>query len=461
MDFLQTALRWRWPLALASLLGLQAVQPAQAVPSYSRQTNSECAACHIGAFGPHLTPYGIRFKLGGYTDSDGKDGKIPLAATLQAASALTESGNPTTQGRTDTRLTNVDVFLAGRLLDNLGAFIHVAHAEGVAPGGSDYTQLDDVDLRFAKETRWGERDLLWGLSLNNHPGVQDPIDALPAWGFGAPGIGRAFSGVRTGSLLNKYQGGLAHRVMGLSGYAFIDNRLYLELGSYRSLSPAAQNKLGLLERSSAEVGDPGRLSNTLYWRGAWLHDMKTQFYSVGVFGLRTDLQPDRVGPSDRVNDIGMDASYMYLGTREHMAQLRASTILERRRYGSPVQTPPFLPPATSQPTGAVREATFSATYVYRNTWGITAARTWSKTQVDPALYWPYGKTDATFSYVGPYWNVWGKEGDSVSIGTNLQLGAAFYRFDRFNGSRTDIFGPGSSVRAKDLNSLVLYAKVAI
>lgn len=457
MSILSFTAHWRWMLSLASLL---AVQSAHAVPSYSRQTNSECAACHIGAFGPHLTPYGIRFKLGGYTDSDGKGSKIPLAMTAQVSSALTESANPTTQGRTDTRLTNVDIFIAGKLFDNVGTYTRISHAEGVAPAGSDYTALDDLDLRFAKEGKLGSKDLVWGLSLNNNPGIQDPVDAMPAWGFGAPGPGRDFfQGTRTGTLMNKYQGGLAHRVMGLSGYAFVDNHWYAELGTYKSLSLAAQNKLGLLERApGAEVGDPGRLSNTLYWRGAWLHDMKTQFYSVGLFGLRTDLQDNRMGPTDRYNDIGVDASYMYLGTREHMAQLRASYILERRHYGSQVMNPFF--PAPSKDAGTVREATFSGTYVLRNTWGITAARTWARNSEDIARYLPYGKADSSFTYVGPFWNVWGKEGDAVPIGTNLQLGAAFFRFDRFNGSRTDVFGPGT-VRAKDLNSLLFYARVAL
>lgn len=55
------------------LLGLTA-QSAHALPSFARQTGQECVACHVGGFGPQLTPYGIRFKLGGYSDSDGKDG---------------------------------------------------------------------------------------------------------------------------------------------------------------------------------------------------------------------------------------------------------------------------------------------------------------------------------------------------------------------------------------------------
>jgi len=455
---------WRGMLALLFMVGLQAVQPAHAVPSYSRQTNSECAACHIGAFGPHLTPYGIRFKLGGYTDTDGKGGKIPLSMTVQLTSTETEIGNPSTRGKTDVRLSNVDIYLAGRLTENVGTYTRLSHSEG--PAATDYTQLDDFDVRFAKEGKLGEREMIWGLSLNNHPGMQDPIDALPAWGFGAIGPGRDFvQGTRTGTLLNKYQGGLAHRVVGLTGYGYFDQHWYAEMGTYKSLSPSAQNKLGLPERvPGADVGDPGRLSKTLYWRAAYMHDMKTQFFSLGLVGLQTDLQSDRTGVSDRVKDLGADFMYEYLGTREHVVQLRASFIRESRRYGS-LPTLSFYPPSVGGPvglpTGSVRESTLAGTYAYRNTWGLTVARTFAKNSVDAARYLPFGQANTNFAFIAPFWNVWGKEGDSVPIGTNLQLGAWIYRVDKFNGGTQDIFGPGSGVRAKDFNSVLLYAKLAL
>ena len=66
-----------WGLILLAISG-----PALAVPSFARQTGQDCAACHIGSYGPQLTPYGMKFKMGGYTESDGKEGHIPLSAML-------------------------------------------------------------------------------------------------------------------------------------------------------------------------------------------------------------------------------------------------------------------------------------------------------------------------------------------------------------------------------------------
>ena len=66
----------------ASLCTLWAIAPAQAIPSFARQTGQECAACHT-AF-PELTPFGRAFKLNGYTMGGG-DSKIPPFSMMDQA----------------------------------------------------------------------------------------------------------------------------------------------------------------------------------------------------------------------------------------------------------------------------------------------------------------------------------------------------------------------------------------
>src|SRR5271169_194780 len=48
---------------------LGTVVPADALPSYARQTGQPCGACHTDF--PGLTPFGRRFKLFGYTIGGG------------------------------------------------------------------------------------------------------------------------------------------------------------------------------------------------------------------------------------------------------------------------------------------------------------------------------------------------------------------------------------------------------
>jgi hypothetical protein len=54
---------------LFSCLTFAFVSPAEALPSFARQTGQPCGACHTDYAG--LTPYGRRFKIGGYTYGGG------------------------------------------------------------------------------------------------------------------------------------------------------------------------------------------------------------------------------------------------------------------------------------------------------------------------------------------------------------------------------------------------------
>src|SRR5580700_7513072 len=56
-------------MVLAVLLTIGFAPPAQALPSFARQTGQPCGTCHTDF--PFLTPYGRRFKLLGYTVGGG------------------------------------------------------------------------------------------------------------------------------------------------------------------------------------------------------------------------------------------------------------------------------------------------------------------------------------------------------------------------------------------------------
>ena len=45
-------------LALAALGLFLNISPAEALPAFAAQTGQPCTACHIGGFGPQLTPLG-------------------------------------------------------------------------------------------------------------------------------------------------------------------------------------------------------------------------------------------------------------------------------------------------------------------------------------------------------------------------------------------------------------------
>src|SRR5271154_3105095 len=65
-------------VALATLATVALTNPAQALPSYARQTGQPCGTCHTDF--PALTPYGRRFKLLGYTTGGGPYRTTPFSS---------------------------------------------------------------------------------------------------------------------------------------------------------------------------------------------------------------------------------------------------------------------------------------------------------------------------------------------------------------------------------------------
>src|SRR6516164_5588889 len=61
---------------LGSVVTTGVAPPAQALPSFARQTGQPCGTCHTDY--PALTPYGRRFKLLGYTTGGGKFRTTPF-----------------------------------------------------------------------------------------------------------------------------------------------------------------------------------------------------------------------------------------------------------------------------------------------------------------------------------------------------------------------------------------------
>src|SRR5215472_7743266 len=167
-------------VAAAAFLAI-GIGPAEALPSYARQTGQPCASCHT-AF-PELTPFGRRFKIGGYTMGGGDWKGVPIAAMYMPSFTHTQSPQdaPPAPGlHTNDNLVSQQIsgFIAGQLVGNVGSFIQVT---GDPVGGT--ASLDASDIRYADTTKLFGQDLIWGLDANNSPTVEDPWNTTPAWGW--------------------------------------------------------------------------------------------------------------------------------------------------------------------------------------------------------------------------------------------------------------------------------------
>jgi hypothetical protein len=397
---------WRQAALLAAALAM-ASTAAQAVPSFARQTGMDCAGCHVGAFGPQLTPAGIRFKIGGYTESDGKDGKLALSGMAVASWARTRAGQDPApdhlKANNNVTLDEVSLFLAGRIAPEVGAFVQVTH------NGIDHsTALDQADVRWARNIKLGGKDTVLGVTVNNNPGVQDPFNTSPVWSYPYIGPEAAFGTGPAATLIN---GGLAQRVVGSSAYGFWNDSIYAELGTYRSLSPGTQRKFGL-DR------DEQRLGRNAYWRLAYFKDFGAQNLSAGAFGWTAQLAPDRSPGTlqERYRDVGFDANYQFLGTREHIATLGASVVREHTR------------PGDGGDAGSLTERRLNASYSHNNTWGVSGGL-FDTSGKDPAA-----STRGQLLQVD--WTPWGKEDHAAPSPfgwANVRLGLQAWRYTRFEG----------------------------
>lgn len=451
-----TIFSWRsWRRGISALAGVAALLSilpgaAHAVPSYARQTGSECAACHVGSFGPQLTPYGMRFKIGGYTDTDGKDGKVPLSAMAVANWTQTRKGAADGDkverfdANNNLALQEASAFLAGRLAENVGSFVQVTYS-----GVDRKTSLDQVDIRYALPLQLGGKQATVGLSVNTNPTLTDPFNTIGQWRF--PYTSSDFNAGFGPSPLVESLGG---SVIGANAYTFFDNSFYGELGLYNTMS-----KRGL-DMVNAE--DVGKFKGTgTYWRLAYFKDMKRDNFSVGLFGFNAGVQPDRadLGVADRYRDIGVDASYQFLGNRLHVFALNASYVREWQKlnytFGSLGESDNLK--------NSLDQYRLSASYHYNQTWGATAGLFDSKGTTD-FTRWSNslnGRPNTSGYLLQADWTPWGKENSWASPWANVRVGLQYTGYQKFMGGSSYLDGDGNERRARDNNTTMLFLWTSI
>jgi hypothetical protein len=402
--------------------------PAHAVPSFAIQTGQPCAACHVGAFGPQLKPYGRDFKLHGYVASDGKDHGLPLAFTTQ--SSFTHTFAPQPGGAApgfrpndNVAIDQVSLYYAGRITPHVGAFIEFMY-DGVA----QQPQLGNVDIRYAREGTLFDQDVVWGITANNGPTVQDPWNSTPVWGF--PYNASALAPTPIAATL--VDGGLGQRVAGAGGYALWNDLVYVEADVYGGL-----NATGLRLVGQVPVDD-GNLVNGLvpYARVALIKDWEKHHAQIGAYALTASVVPggnQTLGFANRVTDVALDATYQFIFEPKKVASDMVSA------HATYIHEDSSTDPAAQAQTGALLRhsldtmradisysfaATVTPSVQYFRTTGTADANYWTTTNGSPnsegmifeIAYVPWGKPDSPFPNV------------------NLRLAAQYVSYFRFDGT---------------------------
>jgi hypothetical protein len=72
----------------------------------------------------------------------------------------------------------LSVFFGEAISPRLGTFIQITY-----DGGEGTVGIDNVSLRYANHGKLASKEVIYGLTLNNSPTVQDVWNTTPVWGF--------------------------------------------------------------------------------------------------------------------------------------------------------------------------------------------------------------------------------------------------------------------------------------
>jgi len=428
-------------LALATLS--LAPRDAQAVPSYSRQTGLNCETCHTVA--PQLTPFGRYFKMNGYVLSNntlspsnpGKKtpkesiGKFPpISAMILVSDTVLKQSAPGAQNSTVAFPDQLSLFYAGRIASHLGSFAQITYTEA-----DNRFSLDNTDVRYANTAKLGGKSVVWGLTLNNNPTIEDPWNSTPAWGFPYLGSDNA-PGPDWGPQIMDLGGTVA----GLGAYAWFDGSVYAGVSLYRS----------------SQIGNPQPVDSTStnvisnvapYWRLAWEHNWSTggnftHSFEVGTFGMSQHVYPGDgqplSGATDNYTDYGLDAQYQLLTPGRDSLTVHGMLIHEK-------QTLDATDPA--QPDNHLNTFAVNAQYFWHETYGPSLGYFRTNGNSNPLVY----QDSRTNSPDSSGWIVqW-----TYLPAANVQLGAQYTLYDKFDGSSSNYDGSGRS--ASDNDTLYMFA----
>lgn len=426
--------------ALALLAGLVATLPARAVPAFASQTGQQCAACHVGGNWPALTPWGRYFKLTAYTAGQsawqgGKFNHLPMGVWGQVgATWVNDDANaspPSANGAV--RPKEVTVHLAGKVTDFAGVFLE--YTNGYTAGSSPAWAWgsDVMDLRMAHFFQVAGQEVLFGVTANDGPGVQDVWNTSWAWSF--PFYG---SPIAPGAAASPFPFGLQNFVAGFGAYAWINRSVYAELSFYRTA-------LGGFRFMSWGVpwNQPGGATRVdgynPYWRLTYNTDLGPGNLMVGTVGMKTKAFPDNLRPqgrTDEYTDYGFDAQYQYL-TDVHKVTVRASYLRENQKFNAS-----FPQGGSSAPDGDLTVINLNGAYWRGNTWGLSLGYVTTSGSANNALY-GFSSTPDT--------NNWVLEFDYMFT-QNIKLMAQYNAYTRFNGVSSGASGNNSLY----LNAFIAY-----
>jgi hypothetical protein len=445
-------------VTLAAIAGHAICAPssAHALPSFARQTGLPCTKCHTNF--PTLTPFGRDFKLNGYLKRSGertgswqdvfKD--VHLAAMAMPSFTHTNAGQPGGAAPGDFgdndnfAVTQYSLFYGGRLFWKIGAFV-----QGTYDGVGHQWSIDNTDIRFADVTTLADRSLVYGVTFNNNPTVQDLWNTTPAWGFPFSASGLAPTPAAAALL----QGGLSQQVLGIGTYALWDDLVYGEVTAYSTLGKNIQSSLGVDPTGEAQINGLAP-----YWRLALERTWGAHYLEVGHYGLWAGTYPgrDQSAGRDTTSDIAFDAQYQFFSAQHDVTVL--TTFLHENDDWSASHKLGL----TDRGTTVLNTFNLTGSYLYDKTYGLTVSFFDITGHRDAAFFAnnPTGSPDSYGEIIQLDYLPFNKGGGPAFWpSSSVKLSLQYTLYQRFDGSHSNVDGAGRT--ASDNNTLYLEAWIAL
>ncbi len=419
------------------LLALEFSAAAQAMPLFSRQTSLQCGMCHSPP--PELTPFGRRFMLSGFTLASVEPKLPPVSAfflTNYTSTRKDLDSPPAGSGKNhNLELQQATVVTGGRLADGVGAYVGVEY-----DGIRDELKMGAIDIRRVGNLDFAGKDLLYGIAVNNDPGYQDPWNSSTRRPWPYAGSALEPQPASRAAL----DGMLSRRVLGLSGYGFLDDSLYLEVAAYAPLSEDVQDGVGLYGKYNPELDGTG-----LYLRLAREHSLPDGSFTLGATFFDADIRRPFRGEVEGVQDIAVDAQYQRsIGKHEYTL---TANLLQESIDTSASRSAGFA----EQGDNDLRRLKLSASYVFARTYGLGVGYTSATGSRDPLYFGTAaGEPDTESLRLEVFANPLTRNPPKWYPWLRTRIGLQYVHFSSFDGQSQ---GYDGAVRdAKDNNSLIAY-----
>jgi hypothetical protein len=293
--------------------------------------------------------------------------------------------------------------------------------------------------------------VLFGVTANNNPTVQDPWNSTPAWSF--PFVGASDALAPTPAAGTMIEGTFGGRVAGTGVYIFANNAFYLEGTAYGTFDSETLQALGL------DPSDPpSRFDGAApYWRAAYEKTWDKYSLMVGTFGMFANVEPigNHSAPTDQITDAAVDAQLQYTGA-VHELTARATYIFEHEKLAGSQ-----LLGLAANSSDNLQSFKLSGSYVYNSIWSFSAGYFDIRGSADPLLYADSlspsapGSPNSNGWILDLAWLPWSKGGPSFYPWLNARIGVSYTLYDQFDGASTNY--NGAFRNASDNNTTFVYA----